>query len=82
MENINYIIFINKFINYNKIVPSTKIDSIIKAIINNFINKKDENNSYTIIIKYLNIIRIIYYLKRLKYYNNSLFLKHISKFFN
>ena len=65
--------FINKFINNNSIVPSTKIEGTIKAIINNFINNSTENNY--IFIKYLNIIRVIYYLKRLKYYNFNSFKK-------
>jgi hypothetical protein len=67
-------------INKSYIVKSTKLDSTIKAIINNF--KKLNIESSSTIINYLNIIRVIYYLKRLKYYNNTKYLNTISKFNN
>lgn len=70
--------FINKFINNSSIVSSTKIDSTIKAIINNFINNYNKNNY--IYIKYLNILRIVYYFKRLKYYNYNSFKKQLGKY--
>ena len=79
MDSSKYIRFINRVINKNKnIVTSTKIDSTIKAIINNFISTNN-NNSNLIYINYLNIIRIIYYLSRVKYYKYSLFKQSISK---
>ena len=74
MSSLTYISFINKFVNNSKIVSTTKIDSTIKAIINNFIFNNN-NNSNNIIINYFNIIKIIYYLKRLKYYNFNYFRK-------
>ena len=79
MNSTTYISFINKYINNSQIVPFTKIDSIIKAIINNF-NKSNNNSSNNIYINYLNIIRIIYYLKRLKYYNYNIFKRTTCKY--
>lgn len=55
--------FIITFINNCPIVKSSRLDSTIKAIINNYSN----NPYYNIFIPYLNKIRIIYYLKRLEY---------------
>ena len=66
--------FITTSINRSLIVKSTKLDSTIKAIIN---SSKNENST---IIEYLNILRIVYYLKRLKYYNLNKFKITLSKF--
>ena len=52
MSTLTYTSFINKFVNNSKIVSTTKIDSTIKAIINNFISNNN-NNSNNIIINYL-----------------------------
>ena len=65
--------FITTSINRSLVVKTTKLDSTIKAIINSFKNKDN------IIIEYLNILRIIYYLKRLKYYNINKFKNTLSK---
>ena len=69
--------FISITINNSNIVKSTKLDSTIKAIINNYKRLNRDKSSY--IIEYLNILRIIYYLKRLSYYNNSRYIYTISK---
>jgi len=69
--------FISSNINNSNIVKSTKLDSTIKAIINNYKRLNREESSY--IIDYLNTIRIIYYLKRLNYYNNSRYTYTLSK---
>ena len=80
MSNYTLLSFINTYINKSKEVLPTKLDSTIKAIINYFITT-NINDSNTIYIKYLNILRITYYLKRLEYYNNSYYLEIFSKYF-
>ena len=77
-NNLNY--FIRTIINNSNIVKSTKLDSIIKAIINNYKARNIIESNY--IINYLNILRIIYYLKRLKYYNNNKHNYTLSKYLN
>ena len=77
-NNLNY--FIRIIINNSNIVKSTKLDSIIKAIINNYKARNIIKSYY--IINYLNILRIIYYLKRLKYYNNNKYTYTLSKYLN
>jgi hypothetical protein len=72
--------FISNTINYSSIVKSTKLDSTIKAIINNFKRLDSKESSY--IIEYLNTLRIICYLKRLKYYNSTRYSTTLSKYFN
>ena len=66
--------FIKTSINRSLVVKSTKVDSTIKAIINSFKNKNST------IVEYLNILRIVYYLKRLKFYNIIKFKSTFSKF--
>ena len=71
--------FINLFINNSCLVPRTKLDNILKAIINNY---KGKNTIISIkIVEYLNQLRIIYYLQRLKYYNIAEFKRQNSKLF-
>ena len=70
--------FIRNYINNSTIVKSTKLDSTIKAIINNYKTFDTELGRY--IVDYLNILRVIYYLKRLKYYNNTKYIYNLSKF--
>ena len=77
-NNLNY--FIRTIINNSNIVKSTKLDSTIKAIINNYKARNIIKSDY--IINYLNILRIIYYLKRLKYYNNNKYTYTLSKYLN
>ena len=77
-NNLNY--FIRTTINNSNIVKSTKLDSTIKAIINNYKARNINESNY--IINYLNILRIIYYLKRLKYYNNNKYTYTLSKYLN
>ena len=77
-NNLNY--FIRTTINNSNIIKSIKLDSIIKAIINNYKAKNIIKSNY--IINYLNILRIIYYLKRLKYYNNNKYTYTLSKYLN
>jgi len=60
--------FITKYISNSSLVPSTKLDRTIKAIINNTIVERDSYSSIASIkIEYLNILRIIYFIKRLEY---------------
>jgi len=54
--------FITRFINKCPIIRSSRLDTTIKAIINNYSNKNKEE-----VVGYLNKIRIVYYLKRLEY---------------
>ncbi len=61
--------FVRNYINNNNIVKSTKLDSTLKAIINNYKNNLNYIESTKEVVDYLNILRVIYYLKRLKYYN-------------
>lgn len=72
--------FIRSIINNSTIVGSTKLDSTIKAIIN-YCNSINDFTSECIIL-YLNKLRVIYYLKRLKYYNYELFEETTSKSFS
>ena len=51
-----------RVINSCSIVSSSKLDKTIKALINNYRDKRLDR-----IVDYLNKIRIIYYLKRLEY---------------
>ena len=76
MSNTRTISFITKTINYSTIVPSSKLDRVLKAIINNFKVKKTSKSLE--IIDYLNTLRIIYYIKRLKFKNNLYYLQTIS----
>ena len=70
--------FISNTINNSSIVNSTKLDSTIKAIINNYKRLNSKESSY--IIQYLNTLRIIYYLKHLKYYNITRYNTTLSKY--
>ena len=72
MATLTIISFIKKIINKSYIISATKLDNTIKALINiNFNNKE--------LINYLNILRVIYYIKRLKYYNFNIYNKTLSK---
>ena len=66
--------FIQTSINRNLVVKSTKNVSTMKAIINSFKNKY-------IIIDYLNSLRIVYYMRRLKFYNENKLKNTLSKFY-
>ena len=70
--------FIRNYINNSSIVRSTKLDSTLKAIINNYRTYNNETGRY--VVDYLNILRVIYYLKRLKYYNSTRYTYNLSKF--
>lgn len=63
--------FINTYINKNRTLKTTKLDETIKGIINNLRTKKTDIS--TVLVDYLNIVRIIYFLKRVKYFKNSRF---------
>ena len=69
MSTLSKAYFITTTINSSSIVKSTKLDSTIKAIINNYKNLSTKESS--LVIEYLNTLRIVYYLKRLKYYNST-----------
>ena len=71
--------FVSSIINNSFLVKSTKLDSTIKAIINNYKNINYQN--LDIIIEYLNTLQIIYYLKRLHYYNLVRYSSTLSKFY-
>lgn len=70
--------FIYRFINNNSIVSSTKVDSTIRFIINNL----DKSRTSSILRKYLNILRVLYFLKRLKYKNLKEYKKLLSKYYS
>ncbi len=72
--------FVRNYINNSNIVKFTKLDSTLKAIINNYKNNLDYIESTKEVVDYLNILRVIYYLKRLKYYNINRYQYNISKF--
>ena len=55
--------FINKFINPNKLISTTKMDITLRAIIT--------YNREPLLRDYLNILRIIYFLNRLSFKNPS-----------
>ena len=85
--------FISTTINNSVVVKSTKVDSTIKAIINNYkrlngkfkyylyiyqiLTKLEQNSIY--IIDYLNTLRINYYLSRLSYFNKDKYKSTLSK---
>ena len=84
MSSLTLSSFTSYYINNSLDVPSTKVDKTLKAIINNF--KRDSlDSSSTIIVDYLNKLRTLYFLERLKYYNPSkerdLKSKYNPKFF-
>ncbi|KAH5001163.1 hypothetical protein HBI74_252190 [Parastagonospora nodorum] len=70
--------FISSTINNSLVVKPTKLDSTLKAIINNYRKLKDKNSAY--IIEYLNTLRIVYYLSRLSYYNSNKYRVTLSKY--
>jgi hypothetical protein len=74
MASISTIDFIKTSINRSSIVTPTKVDSTLKALINSLKEKS------TILVDYLNTLRIVYYMKRLSYYNNSKYKATLSKF--
>lgn len=76
-KTINPLYFINKYINNSPKVPSTKIDKVLKAIINTYRSIKDSNSR--ILIDYLNRVRVVYFIKRLKYYSPKDYRECISK---
>jgi hypothetical protein len=78
MPSFSKVYFLTSFVNNSSIVKSTKLDSTIKAIINNY--KKIDLESSSFIIDYLNTLRIIYYLARLKYYNSTRYSSTLSKY--
>lgn len=70
--------FILNTVNTSIIVSSSRLDKTIKAIIN---NKREKGSKYSRdLIEYLNILRVIYYIKRLKYKNHLVYRQTLSKF--
>lgn len=63
--------FINTYIKKNSTLKATKLDETIKGIINNLRKKRTEIS--TLLIDYLNILRIIYFLKRVKFSKSNRF---------
>lgn len=63
--------FITKFINNCSDVKSSRLDKTIKAIINSYTKRGLDDSKALFLIDYLNKLRIVYYLKRLDYYNSS-----------
>lgn len=72
------ITFITRFINNSPDVKSSRIDKTIKAIINNLRTRRDLQALE--IIEYLNKVRIIYFIKRLKYYNFAKYKEILGKY--
>lgn len=71
--------FIKQYINNSTKVSSTKIDKTIKYLINT-LNTMLEIRSSSILIDYLNNVRIVYFIKRLKYYDFKQYLELTSKY--
>lgn len=69
--------FLKNKVNSSLIVPSSKLDKTIKAVINTYSNGDKKYKKE--IIEYLNILRVIYYIKRLKYKNKVLYMQTIGK---
>lgn len=72
-------LFITTFINKCPIVKSSRLDKTIKAIINSYSKNELEILDSSFLISYLNKLRIIYYLKRLDYYNRAKSLRYRGK---
>ncbi len=64
-------LFITTFINNSSIVKSSYLDRTIKVIINKYRINIIKALDSAFIIDYLNKIRIIYFLKRLNYFNRA-----------
>lgn len=65
---------IKEYINNSRIVPSTCLDRTLKGII----SYRWENPT---LVEYLNKLRIIYYIKRLRYYNFREYKKLLGKIY-
>lgn len=63
--------FITTFINKDPLVKSSRLDKTLKALINKYRFNNIKRIDTLFIIGYLNKLRIIYYLKRLDYYNRA-----------
>ena len=69
--------FVRKNVNKSLYIRATRLDRTIKAIINSYTlpsNKKDSKIKL-IALEYLNTLRIIYFLNRLKFFNKVEFRK-------
>jgi len=80
MSSFSKVTFIRSTINNSSIVKSTKIDSTLKAIINSTFKQESSLKKETL-LEYLNTLRIVYYISRLRFYNISRYNSTISKFF-
>ena len=67
--------FLLRIINNCSIVPSSKLDRTIKAIINSLEEEYKED-----LLPYLNKLRIIYYLKRLEYKDSKKVKEYKDKY--
>lgn len=77
MSKLTLVTFISKAINSSKEVKATKLDSTLKAIINN--SKRLGYSESPYIVEYLNLLRVVYYLKRLKYFNDTKYIYTLGK---
>lgn len=73
-------LFLTTFVNNCSIVRSSRLDRTLKAVINKYSKNKLEILDSSFIISYLNKLRIIYYLKRLDYFNRAKALRYKGKF--
>ena len=72
-------LFLTTFVNKCSIVKSSRLDKTLKAVINKYSKREIESLDSSFIIGYLNKLRIIYYLKRLEYFNRAKALRYKSK---
>lgn len=75
---IDTIDLITKVINPSTTVSTTKLDITLKGVINYL--REDYTSTSREIVDYLNMLRIVYYLARVKYYNKEEFKKLNSKY--
>lgn len=70
--------FAKDYINNSRDTSTTKVDKTLKAIINTY-NRDSSITSSSTFIEYLNKLRTLYFLERLKYYNPTKGLEIKSK---
>lgn len=77
-------LFIRTFVNNSPNVKSSRLDKTIKAIINKYRQNTIESLDISFLVEYLNKLRIIYFLKRLDYFNKAraLRLRGIYSYFD
>lgn len=75
-STLNSRLFLTTFVNNCSIVKSSRLDKTLKAVINKYSKNEIESLDSSFLISYLNKLRIIYYLKRLDYFNKAKSLRY------